>query len=395
MSRPAGKRSRSVVPQHAPRQGPRRPRGTGGLYHDAQLDRWIGTATIAGKRHKVTARTKTDAEAALRKITGARSTGAPVDDRSYTVAQTVATFIDRGMPTARRQSKPAPSTAEVYRWTAEVITDRIGKMRLAALTVDDVEAMLDKLAAEGMSAASLHKIRGTLRNAIALAMKRRRISYNVATHATITEKARPTTSRNALTPDAARTLLEALRAETAGLMFGLSLRLGLRPGEAAALTWADVEGNVLHVRHGLRMVHRRPVIVDDLKTAGSERSIELPADLTAWIDEHRRATFGDVIPLRLDGLLMFPTASGRPWNPSNARRLLAAICVRAGVPVVRPNECRHSCASLLSDIGVPNEQIADLLGHTSTRMVQATYRHRLRPVVDVAARADWAATTPS
>jgi len=71
------------------------------------------------------------------------------------------------------------------------------------------------------------------------------------------------------------------------------------------------------------------------------------------------------------------------------RRELAAICRRAQVPAVRPNELRHSCASLLSDEGVPNEEIADLLGHTTTRMVHQTYRHRLRPVVDIAARARW------
>jgi len=34
-------------------------------------------------------------------------------------------------------------------------------------------------------------------------------------------------------------------------------------------------------------------------------------------------------------------------------------------------------------------RIADLLGHTTTRMVDQTYRHRLTAVIDVAAKADW------
>ena len=33
--------------------------------------------------------------------------------------------------------------------------------------------------------------------------------------------------------------------------------------------------------------------------------------------------------------------------------------------------------------------IADLLGHTTTEMVDQTYRHRLRPVVSIATEADW------
>ena len=40
-------------------------------------------------------------------------------------------------------------------------------------------------------------------------------------------------------------------------------------------------------------------------------------------------------------------------------------------------------------MGVSNEEIADLLGHTTTRMVDQIYVHRLRPTVDVAVTADW------
>ena len=92
-----------------------------------------------------------------------------------------------------------------------------------------------------------------------------------------------------------------------------------------------------------------------------------------------------------DDRLVFATPTGGVLDPKKARTELAEICRRAGVPVTRPNELRHSCASLLADEGIPNETIADLLGHTTTRMVDTTYRHRLRPVVDVAARATWAA----
>ncbi|MDA8316364.1 MAG: tyrosine-type recombinase/integrase, partial [Actinomycetota bacterium] len=49
---------------------------------------------------------------------------------------------------------------------------------------------------------------------------------------------------------------------------------------------------------------------------------------------------------------------------------------------VTPYELRHSAASLLSDAGVPIETLADLLGHTSTQMLEAVYRHRVRKVVD-------------
>lgn len=48
-----------------------------------------------------------------------------------------------------------------------------------------------------------------------------------------------------------------------------------------------------------------------------------------------------------------------------------------------PRELRHSFVSLLSDQGVPIEQIARLVGHTGGSTVTETvYRKQLRPVIE-------------
>jgi hypothetical protein len=48
-----------------------------------------------------------------------------------------------------------------------------------------------------------------------------------------------------------------------------------------------------------------------------------------------------------------------------------------------PRELRHSFVSLLSDKGVPIEQIARLVGHTGESAVtQTIYRKQLRPVIN-------------
>jgi len=46
---------------------------------------------------------------------------------------------------------------------------------------------------------------------------------------------------------------------------------------------------------------------------------------------------------------------------------------------VDPRELCHSFASLLSDSGMPIEQIADLCGHAGTSVTESVYRHQLRP----------------
>jgi len=44
---------------------------------------------------------------------------------------------------------------------------------------------------------------------------------------------------------------------------------------------------------------------------------------------------------------------------------------------------------MLADKGAPNELLAQVAGHSSTRMVDQVYRHRVRPNVDTVVRYDW------
>src|SRR5829696_3291666 len=50
-----------------------------------------------------------------------------------------------------------------------------------------------------------------------------------------------------------------------------------------------------------------------------------------------------------------------------------------------PRELRHSFVSVLSDAGVPLEQISQLVGHSGTTVTELVYRHQLRPVIQTGA----------
>jgi len=52
-----------------------------------------------------------------------------------------------------------------------------------------------------------------------------------------------------------------------------------------------------------------------------------------------------------------------------------------------PRELRHSFVSLLSDSGMPIEQISRLMGHNGTAVTELVYRHQLRPIVECGAEA--------
>ncbi|WP_342668950.1 tyrosine-type recombinase/integrase [Amycolatopsis taiwanensis] len=52
-----------------------------------------------------------------------------------------------------------------------------------------------------------------------------------------------------------------------------------------------------------------------------------------------------------------------------------------------PRKLRHSFVSLLSDNGMPIEQISRLMGHNGTTVTEKVYRHQLRPIVEHSAEA--------
>jgi len=46
-----------------------------------------------------------------------------------------------------------------------------------------------------------------------------------------------------------------------------------------------------------------------------------------------------------------------------------------------PRELRHSFVSLLSENGLPPDEIARLVGHSNSAVTELVYRQQIRPVV--------------
>jgi len=75
-------------------------------------------------------------------------------------------------------------------------------------------------------------------------------------------------------------------------------------------------------------------------------------------------------------------------DAANVRREIRAAVKAAGIPGTwSPRELRHTFVSLMSDSGVPVEEIARLAGHATTRTTEIVYRHQLRPVMEKGALA--------
>jgi integrase len=282
----------------------------------------------------------------------------------------------------------APSTRETYAWCCSRLQDEIGGARLRTFDVEDLEAALDRMSmgsadSKPLSRAALIKIRSVLGQALDFAMRRGLVARNVARIAELTPTAKRTEPKRALQPDQARMVLAAFDGHRLGAMFTIMLTVGLRPGEAAGLSWDDVDVDLgrIAIRRSVQLVRGSPALVDTLKTARSRRTIDLPAVAADSLRHHRKRQLQERMAADtwVDDRLVFATSRGTVLSPANVRRDLASLTESLGLGTWRPNELRHTAASLLSDAGVALEHVADLLGHTNTRMLEQTYRHSVQP----------------
>jgi site-specific recombinase XerD len=84
-----------------------------------------------------------------------------------------------------------------------------------------------------------------------------------------------------------------------------------------------------------------------------------------------------------DNDLVFATRTGTGLSAGNVRREFRRVIVKAGLlgKDWTPREMRHSFVSLLSDSGVPIEEISRLVGHAGTTVTEHVYRKQIRPVI--------------
>jgi integrase len=171
----------------------------------------------------------------------------------------------------------------------------------------------------------------------------------------------------------------------------VSLLTGARTEELRALTWdhVDPDGDP-HASPSVPphvAVWRSVRTGGDTKTRKSRRTLALPKRCVDALRDLRdrqgqeRTAAG---PRWHDTGLVFTTRYGTALNPANVRRdVRKAIKSATGVDAWdwTPRELRHSFVPLLSDSGIPVEEISRLVGHKSTVVTELVYRKQIRPVL--------------
>jgi len=344
----------------------RRAKGEGTVHFDAERQRWVGQVWVDQRRRKVTGRTKREVTDKLGKLrhADAAERGA---DRSMTVATLLTAWRTKAVPNRAL----SPSAVDAHDWAIAKWVSAIGSKRVADLRPVDMERALAKMGKpHPLSRASLVKVRSTMNQAMAWGVKRGDLARSPMFGVELPTELAPGHDKRALTVDEFDALCRTLVGHELEGLYLLSGGLGLRPGEAAGMTFeaVDLKAKVVRVIQSVGLRRGRPYVSDQLKTAKARRALEM-RDIVA--DALRRHVKASTVRTGL----MFTADDGGPVWPSTVRKQLAMACREAEIPVVSPNELRHTFCTHGVAQGITMQQMVDILGHTNDRMVQQYYRH--------------------
>ena len=307
-----------------------------------------------------------------------------VGDRNITVAEYAETLL------ARVEAELKFSTSRGYGLNMRThILPKLGHLKLRDLTRQHVRQFEDSKR-ETLHPKTISLLRATLSSMIAAAVEDELLATNAAASVKSGRGRRGAKPGEGVVDnqrpfdeiEIARLLAGAASLEDKALLMLLA-RTGMRPGEAIALRWADLD---LTVREALvaRATYRATI---DTPKGGRSRRVDLSRDLCSTLAalrvERERATLRNGWPTVPESVFIDP--HGQSFKDSNAVAYRFDRAMRrAGLSGHVCYDLRHSYASILLGRSVSLLYVSKQLGHAKATTTLMHYSHHMPAASDKA-----------
>lgn len=390
----------------------RQPNGASSIYLGKD-GYWHGRVTVGtrddGKpdRRHVMRTTRKEITKAVRDLERKRDEGAvPEAGKRWRVAAWLTYWLEE-------IAKPSVSEYTYSGYRVDVhhhLIPGVGGHWLDKLQPEHLERLYKKMQANGSKAGTAHHVHRTVRAALNEARKRKKFTGDNPA-----ELAKPPKLEEEevepYTVEEIRRFLELVADRRNGARWAIALALGLRQGEALGLKWADVNlaSGTLRVRRSLlrpkyehgcgdtcgrkpglcpQKVRTNP-LTKDTKSKAGRRPVGLPDPVVALLRRHREIQDKEREAAQdhwNEGGWVFTDEFGRPLNTNTDYREWKAILQQAELRESRLHDARHTAATVLLILRVPDRAVMALMGWSSASMANR-YQHVVDEVrADVADR---------
>lgn len=330
--------------------------------------------------------TKKQAQIRLTELLRELDTGGLVDRHEMTLGEYLKYWLEKAVVPYKK-----PKTVMTYQEAIKRLVTKLGHIKLQQLKPIELQEYYawaltqGKGNGKGYSRSTVSIDHRTMHKALEDAVRWGLIARNVA--ASVPEKPKGEhRTRDVWTPEQAKRFLEVASQHRLYAMFVLALTSGLRRGELCGLRRQDLrldEGEI-EIHQTVLEVNGKLIIQSTPKTDASETTISISPAVAAILRAHlarqaeERLLLGDRYQ---DHGLVFCTINGRPLWPSNiSKRLFPNLCRKAGVPVIRLHDTRHTFVTMLLDRKAPPHVVQRRARHTSWSTTVNMYAHLTKEV---------------
>jgi integrase len=311
-------------------------------------------------------RSKGEAQEKLRRL---QNEGVAADPGRLTLREFAERWLENTVkPTVQ------PGTYDRYEVAMRLqVLPHPGGVQVAKLKTFHAEQMYASLDREGVSDRNRQMAGVVLGTAL-----RHAVRVNLTVSNPVTSIPKPKVTKKEMrvwTADEAGRFLEAAKTDRLNALFILAIATGMRAGELLGLKWMDIDfgAGSVQVQRSLEEV-RGSIRLKETKSAKGRRRIDLPRFTVDALHEHRKR-------MTAEGhghCMVFCDTEGGFLRKSNLRRrCFLPPVARAGVPVIRFHDLRHTAATLLLLQGENPKIVAERLGHASIELTLDTYSHVL------------------
>lgn len=249
------------------------------------------------------------------------------------------------------------------RWRTRILP-AVGRKRITSLTEQDLQNVVNKAFADGLSKKTLQSLCADMRAFCKYCRARKLTTFNPE-GLRVPAGARPK-GKTVLQPSALLTLLNVDTTLYRGKRvhddyihaYRFQLLTGLRPGELLGLRWADIRGDMVYITRAVNVLGEQT----QGKNQNAVRAFALSDRARGVLEQQRQVTGTQESVFDLVSEAYYY----KRWQ---------VYCKSNGIPPISVYELRHSFVSVVKTL--PAGEVKTLVGHSQTMDTFGVYSHAL------------------
>ncbi len=291
-------------------------------------------------------------------------------------APTLIDFVEKTFRESFISNLGQTSQVSYNRYLEDYIYPFLGRIPINEITVADIQNMYDWLAhgskngfKKDIAKRSIERIGGFLGRILKVAEAMHVIDESPYKPVLLRNHGVPSRHHKAVTDEEVariRAAVPLLTDRRERLYAALLVYTGMRREEILGLRWENIHlddgyGDVVQVV--VYPDNKYTVVKDHPKTTSSERSFIIPDALADILCPEKRSS----------GFVIEGRTPDDPASFSTFQRTSRAVFKKLGMTRYDNHDWRATFATQLKESGMTSAQVADLLGHADTRMVETVY----------------------